>query len=220
MKIRELLESVDTNKAVSGKANAPFGTMGGGIRPPSSGSPTQGYGIRPPSNTASSAPTQGYGIRPPSNTTSSAPVADESDWMAPHGNESQEFEMFKEGSKPAVIVRGNAIKWYNGLLNTRQYPWKIFTSQGHDSYVIGQPGENERVDTIYRLVSRASQQAEQGDFSAYNNSNYHRLLGNLLGYPKDKIEQFIAHYFRDREDLAQQHFQMETKNVHKKNLKK
>jgi hypothetical protein len=59
------------------------------------------------------------------------------------------------------------------------------------------------VKKIHMLVQTASDRAEAGDFSAYNNSNYHRTLGRLLGYPEDKITAFVNHYFRDREDLAQ-----------------
>ena len=195
---QQLASELGLNEQGVAEANAPFGTMGRGIRPPSGGATTQSNGIRPPSNIASS-----------------APVAATSNWQAPHGDEQNEFRLFKSGEKPAVIARGGIRKLYQPLLDTGEYPFKIVNSQGAESLIIGQPTEEDRVKKIYTLVQTASNRAEAGDFSAYNNSNYHRLLGTLLGYPKDKIEQFVTNYFKDKEDLAQQHFQMENNGVGK-----
>lgn len=162
--------------------------MGGGIRPPPGGATSQPPGIRPPS---ASQP------KPP-------PPPESDNWMAPHGDARNEYRMFRAGEKPAVIVRGEMTQVYDPLLSTGEYPFKRLTSQGRqDAFVVGQPTEQDRVKKIYMLVQTATDRAEAGDFSAYNNSNYHRTLGRLLGYPEDKITAFINHYFRDREDLAQ-----------------
>jgi len=162
--------------------------MGGGIRPPPGGATAQPPGIRPPS---ASQP------KPP-------PPPESDNWMAPHGDAQNEYRMFRAGEKPAVIVRGEMTQVYDPLLNTGEYPFKRLTSQGRsDAFVVGQPTEQDRVKKIHMLVQTASDRAEAGDFSAYNNSNYHRTLGRLLGYPEDKITAFVNHYFRDREDLAQ-----------------
>lgn len=187
MKINQILSSQLNEHQVSehydvAEAAAPSWTQGmqGGIRPPSSGATAQAPGSRPP------------------------PPPESNNWMAPHGDAQNEYKMFRAGQKPAVIVRGDMTRVYDPLLSTGEYPFKRLTSQGRsDAFVVGQPTEQDRVKKIHMLVQTASDRAEDGDFSAYNNSNYHRTLGRLLGYPEDKINAFINHYFRNREDLAQ-----------------
>ena len=124
-------------------------------------------------------------------------------WMAPHGDSENEYKLFLNGSKPAAIAYINE-PWWNKLIQSKKYPILPLKRQGkNDRIVIVQPGDEARAKKIQMLVQTATDRAEAGDFSAYQNSNYHRTLGRLLGYPEKDIEQFIQHYFRDKEDLAQ-----------------
>lgn len=126
------------------------------------------------------------------------------EFIAPHGDAQNELRMFQAGSKPAAVINTPDVGIWSSLIRSGRYV--IQQLRGEDGrpagYVIGQPGEEERVEKIHALVQNASDRGFQGDFSAYQNSNYHRWLGRLLGYPASKIEAFIQNYFRDTPDRA------------------
>ena len=125
------------------------------------------------------------------------------DFTAPHGSSENELKMFVNGQKPAAIVPEPNFSTWAKVINSGKYWTKQLLYNGRlHSVIIVQPGNEQSGQQIYELVQNAMKLAEKGDFRAYNNSNYHRRLGKLLGYPKDKVEQFINNYFKDREDLA------------------
>ena len=136
----------------------------------------------------------------------SAGSADQDDFVAPHGDAKQELELFAAGEKPAAIVNAPHFGLWKRLIDTGRYVLRPLTGEGgqQSGFVIGQPGEDDRVSKIQALVQNATDAGLKGDFRAYQNSNYHRWLGRLLGYPAAAIERFIANYFRDTEDLAKQ----------------
>jgi len=126
------------------------------------------------------------------------------EFIAPHGDARNEVAMFQAGNKPAALINSPDVGIWSDLINSGRYVLQRLKLAGQpDSYVIGQPGEEERVEKIHALVQNANDRAQQGDFSPFQNSNYHRWLGRLLGYPASKIEQFISNYFRDTPDRAQ-----------------
>ena len=130
------------------------------------------------------------------------------DHVQPHGDTANEIKMFMSGSKPAGVVGIKDVPMWRNLIDSGKYVVKqLFGEKGKlGSVVIGQPGEEDRVEKIASLIQGASDRADKGDFSAYHNSNYHRWLGRLLGYPADKIEKFIIDYFKDVKDLAKGRF--------------
>jgi hypothetical protein len=127
----------------------------------------------------------------------------------PHGGPDGELKMFMSGAKPAATVEEPELSKWRNLIDSGKYAIKqLFGEKGEpNGIVIGQPGEEDRVGKIASLIQNASDLGHKGDFSAYHNSNYHRWLGRLLGYPADKIEKFIADYFADgTKDLAKGRF--------------
>jgi len=126
------------------------------------------------------------------------------EFVAPHGDAQNELRMFQAGSKPAAVINTPDVGIWNDIIRSGRYVvQRLLGQDGRPAgYVVGQPGEDERVEKIHALVQNASNRAHQGDFRAYENSNYHRWLGRLLGYPTDKIEAFIQNYFRDTPDRA------------------
>lgn len=133
----------------------------------------------------------------------------------PHGDAANELKMFMAGTKPAAAVGEMDQALWQNIINSGKYVVKqLFGEKGKPaSIVIGQPGEEERVEKIAELIQNASDRAHKGDFSAYHNSNYHRWLGRLLGYPAEKIEKFIDEYFSDVKDLAKGRFDEDTDDL-------
>jgi len=134
----------------------------------------------------------------------SAAQSGQAEFVAPHGDAANELRMFQAGSKPAAVINTPDVGIWNDIIRSGRYVVQRLLGQDGQTagYVVGQPGEDERVEKIHALVQNASNRAHQGDFRAYENSNYHRWLGRLLGYPTDKIEAFIKNYFRDTPDRA------------------
>jgi hypothetical protein len=132
----------------------------------------------------------------------------DNDHVQPHGDTANEIKMFMAGTKPASAIGVMDQPMWQNLIDSGKYVIKqLFGEKGKPgSIVIGQPGEEDRVEKIASLIQGASDRANTGDFSAYHNSNYHRWLGRLLGYPADKIEKFITDYFKDVKDLAKGRF--------------
>ena len=123
--------------------------------------------------------------------------------MAPHGSNEEEVKMFLKGLKPAALVNDATRDLWRKVVLSGRYIVKQLTHDGKWSgYVVAQPGEEDRADKLYRLVQGAQDALAQGDMRAYQNRNYHRWVGKLLGYPKDKIEQYIQNYFKDKPDYA------------------
>ena len=56
----------------------------------------------------------------------------------------------------------------------------------HNFYVIGQPGELDRVKRIGQLVYNMNKSKQPPD------AEYHTELGHLLGYSEADIEDFLA----------------------------
>ena len=120
-----------------------------------------------------------------------------------HGSEDNELRMFMAGQKPAAIISRDQLPKWKKLIDSRKYATAQLTQHGRpSSVIIAQPGEEHRVEKLQRLVQNAIDAGEKGDFRAYQNSNYHRWVGKLLGYSADKINSFIQHYFKDTPDLA------------------
>jgi len=148
------------------------------------------------SNSASPAgPQQQQSAEPP-------PQTSDNDYIG-HGTAENELRMFIAGQKPAAIVSQHELPNWKNLIDSGKYVIKQLTAHGRpNSVIIAQPGENQRVEQLYKLVQNATDAGDRGDFRAYENSNYHRWVGKLLGYPEDKINAFIEKYFRNRTDLA------------------
>ena len=120
-----------------------------------------------------------------------------------HGSEDNELKMFMAGQKPAAIISPAQLSKWQKLIDSGKYAIAQLMHQGRPAgVIIAQPGEEHRVEKIQSLVQNATDAAEKGDFRAYQNSNYHRWLGKLLGYSEDKINSFIQNYFKDTPDLA------------------
>jgi len=120
-----------------------------------------------------------------------------------HGSEDNELRMFMAGQKPAAIISLDQLPKWKKLIDSRKYATAQLTQHGRpSSVIIAQPGEEHRIEKLQRLVQNAIDAGEKGDFRAYQNSNYHRWVGKLLGYSADKINSFIQHYFKDTPDLA------------------
>lgn len=121
----------------------------------------------------------------------------------PHGSTENEIRMFLAGTKPAALINDAAMALWDKIIKSGKYIVKPLYYAGKlDGYVLGQPNEEDRTDKLQRLAQGARDAAEKGDMRAYQNRNYHRWIGKLLGYPKDKIEAFIANYFKDTPDYA------------------
>ena len=120
-----------------------------------------------------------------------------------HGSEDNELRMFMAGQKPAAIISLGQLPKWKKLIDSRKYATAQLTQHGRpSSVIIAQPGEEHRIEKLQQLVQNAIDAGEKGDFRAYQNSNYHRWVGKLLGYSADKINSFIQHYFKDTPDLA------------------
>lgn len=121
----------------------------------------------------------------------------------PHGSTENEIRMFLAGTKPAALINDAAMALWDKIIKSGKYIVKPLYFNGKlDGYVLGQPNEQDRTDKLQRLAQGARDAAEKGDMRAYQNRNYHRWIGKLLGYPKDRIEAFIANYFKDTPDYA------------------
>lgn len=123
----------------------------------------------------------------------------EDPWTGPaHGSSSEELAMFKAGKKPVSIQRVEDPAWKE-LVSSGKYPTEIIYQNGKpSSVVIGQPGNEDSVYKVHKLVQTATKYGEAGDFSPYQNPKYHKLVGQLLGYSDSQINSFMSHYFRNK----------------------
>jgi hypothetical protein len=123
----------------------------------------------------------------------------ENPWTGPaHGSSSEELAMFKAGKKPVSIQRVEDPAWKE-LVSSGKYPTEIIYQNGKpSSVVIGQPGNEDSVYKVHKLVQTATKYGEAGDFSPYQNPKYHKLVGQLLGYSDSQINSFMSHYFRNK----------------------
>lgn len=122
--------------------------------------------------------------------------------IAPHGSSSNEFAMMKAGTKPAALVGPDEYKnlykplmtKYNWVLAKLEVPGLKFIR-----YVVGQTGEQSRVDRIADLVKNMNigmQSSKRADDA------YHRELGTLLGYKESDIEHFLRNINNQRRKEA------------------
>ena len=113
----------------------------------------------------------------------------EEDRGSPHGSPEHELEMMKAGTKPAALIT----TWtYDDLYAPiiKQQGWvaqKYWMPQlDHGFYVVGQPDQLARVQRIGELVYNMNRSADQPG------PDYHRELGQLLGYTDQHIADFLA----------------------------
>lgn len=113
--------------------------------------------------------------------------------IAPHGSPEQEAQLMIAGKKPAALTQEQDFlkhfqtpaEMYDWIVLKFDIPNSVFTK-----YVVAQPGENSRAKQIVSLVTAAN----KINFKFQNKNQeieYHKTLGNLLGYKDSDIEDFI-----------------------------
>ena len=113
----------------------------------------------------------------------------------PHGTPQDELKMMIAGTKPAwtfMDIEGGSydMKVIGPLI--KKYKWEVvkFQLPGHDVdlYVVAQQGDKQRAQKIADLILAANTgKIEIG-------ADYHRELGTLLGYPKDRVDNFVKRF--------------------------
>lgn len=116
--------------------------------------------------------------------------------IAPHGSPENELQMFKAGTKPAVLMYDETFdQYYKPLVNKYRWEYVTFDTGESKHYVVAQPGDRQRAERIAKLVSDANKQVFKTGTRI--DPNYHRELGTLLGYSKADIDEFIKKVYGD-----------------------
>lgn len=113
--------------------------------------------------------------------------------IAPHGSPEQEAQLMIAGKKPAALTyEQDFFKHFQ--TPAEMYDWVVLKFDPPNSvytkYVVAQPGEANRAKQIASLVTAAN----KINFKFQNKNQeieYHKTLGNLLGYKDADIEDFI-----------------------------
>ena len=108
---------------------------------------------------------------------------------AAHGDNRNEAAMMLAGTKPAALINELEFeKLYAPHMAAHNWIAKKFwlPDMEHNFYVIGQPGELDRVKRIGQLVYNMNKSKQPPD------AEYHTELGHLLGYSEADIEDFLA----------------------------
>ena len=106
-----------------------------------------------------------------------------------HGDNRNEAAMMLAGTKPAALINELEFeKLYAPHMAEHNLIAKKFwlPDMEHNFYVIGQPGELDRVKRIGQLVYNMNKRKQPPD------AEYHTELGRLLGYSEADIEDFLA----------------------------
>jgi hypothetical protein len=108
--------------------------------------------------------------------------------IAPHGSPEDEFEMMKAGTKPAALVLPHTfLELYKPTADKLGWPYHQVEIVGreYDSYVVGQPGEEKRVQRLVKLLQDLNANVIKPD------KEYHIEVGRLLGYSNQDIQDFL-----------------------------
>ncbi len=111
--------------------------------------------------------------------------------IAPHGSPENEFELMKAGTKPAALVLPHTfLELYKPVADKLEWPYQQVKIAGHqyDNYVVGQPGEEKRVQRLVMLVQDMNANFELG---IKPDKHYHIEMGRLLGYSDQDIRDFL-----------------------------
>ena len=106
-----------------------------------------------------------------------------------HGDNRNEAAMMLAGTKQAALINELEFeKLYAPHMAAHNWIAKKFwlPDMEHNFYVIGQPGELDRVKRIGQLVYNMNKSKQPPD------AEYHTELGRLLGYSEADIEDFLA----------------------------
>ena len=119
--------------------------------------------------------------------------------VAPHGSPENEFELMKAGTKPAALVNPHTfLELYKQVADELGWPYQQVKIAGHqyDNYVVGQPGEEKRVQRLITLMQDMNANLALG---IKPNKHYHIEMGKLLGYSNQDIQDFLKKMNLDEE---------------------
>lgn len=108
-------------------------------------------------------------------------------WRGPH--EKRELKMMLDNVKPAAIVGPDEYQKFKPYVKKGRFiavPWEIPGYKGYIEYIVGQPGEEYRINKIRKLLNSGSQYRISNKLDVYS-----AKLGRLLGYTKEHIRKFI-----------------------------
>lgn len=111
--------------------------------------------------------------------------------IAPHGSPENEFEMMKAGTKPAALVNPQIFQeLYKPVADQLGWPYQQLKIADHkyNNYVVGQPGEEKRVQRLAMLVQDMNANFALG---IKPDKEYHIEMGRLLGYSDQDIRDFL-----------------------------
>lgn len=111
--------------------------------------------------------------------------------IAPHGSPENEFDLMKAGTKPAALVLPHTfLELYKPVADKLGWPYKQVNIAGHnyDNYVVGQPGEENRVQRLVTLLQDMNANFALG---IKPDKHYHIEMGRLLGYSNHDIQDFL-----------------------------
>jgi len=111
--------------------------------------------------------------------------------IAPHGSPENEFELMKAGTKPAAIVNPHTfLELYKPVADKLGWPYQQIKIADHmyNNYVVGQPGEEKRVQRLATLVQDMNANFALG---IKPDKQYHFEMGKLLGYSDQDIRDFL-----------------------------
>ncbi len=111
--------------------------------------------------------------------------------IAPHGSPENEFELMKAGTKPAAIVNPHTfLELYKTIADKFGWPYQQIKIADHmyNNYVVGQPGEEKRVQRLAMLVQDMNANFALG---IKPDKHYHIEMGRLLGYSNQDIRDFL-----------------------------
>lgn len=111
--------------------------------------------------------------------------------IAPHGSPENEFELMKAGTKPAALVNPHTfLELYKPVADELGWPYQQINLVGHNynNYVVGQPGEEKRIQRLATLVQDMNANFALG---IKPDKEYHIEMGRLLGYSNQDIRDFL-----------------------------
>jgi hypothetical protein len=111
--------------------------------------------------------------------------------IAPHGSLENEFELMKAGVKPAALVNPHTfVELYKPIADQLGWPYQQIkiASNSYNTYAVGQPGEEKRVQRLVKLVQDMNANLATG---IKPNKEYHIEMGKLLGYSDQDIQDFL-----------------------------
>jgi hypothetical protein len=112
--------------------------------------------------------------------------------IAPHGSLENEFELMKAGVKPAALVNPHTFaELYKPIADQLGWPYQQIkiASNSYNTYAVGQPGEEKRVQRLVKLVQDMNANLAAG---IKPDKEYHIEMGKLLGYSDEDIQDFLV----------------------------